>query len=201
MSRKFDSQKSTQFEYRTFNLSTFNLKISPSPIPTKPPPHWKISTSPSNSGQHIALVGKTGAGKSTLVNLLLGFIQPTSGQIRPFIHSSFITSSFHRLGSSTPAPLPRYHRRQHPPRQSGRNSRRNHHRRASRAACMNSSNRFRRNMKPSSAKAARASPADKPNASPSRAPSSKMRPSSSWMNPPPASTLKPKRCSKNPRAN
>jgi ATP-binding cassette subfamily C protein CydCD len=32
-------------------------------------------------GQHIALVGKTGAGKSTLVNLLLGFSKPTSGQI------------------------------------------------------------------------------------------------------------------------
>ena len=32
-------------------------------------------------GQHIAIVGKTGAGKSTLVNLLLGFIQPTSGEI------------------------------------------------------------------------------------------------------------------------
>ncbi|MCE9644658.1 MAG: thiol reductant ABC exporter subunit CydD [Chloroflexi bacterium] len=32
-------------------------------------------------GQQIALVGKTGAGKSTLVNLLLGFIYPTAGRI------------------------------------------------------------------------------------------------------------------------
>lgn len=35
------------------------------------------------AGQHIALIGKTGAGKSTLVNLLLGFIQPTSGNLQP----------------------------------------------------------------------------------------------------------------------
>jgi len=32
-------------------------------------------------GQHIALVGKTGAGKTTLAHLLLGFIQATSGQV------------------------------------------------------------------------------------------------------------------------
>jgi len=32
-------------------------------------------------GQHIALVGPSGAGKSTLANLLLGFMQPTSGAI------------------------------------------------------------------------------------------------------------------------
>ncbi len=36
------------------------------------------------AGQHIALVGKTGAGKSTLANLLLGFIQPSSGKIATY---------------------------------------------------------------------------------------------------------------------
>src|SRR5688500_12149264 len=34
-----------------------------------------------SSGQHIALVGPSGAGKTTLVNLLLGFVQPPSGKI------------------------------------------------------------------------------------------------------------------------
>jgi ATP-binding cassette subfamily C protein CydCD len=33
------------------------------------------------AGQQIALVGASGAGKTTLVNLLLGFVQPTSGTI------------------------------------------------------------------------------------------------------------------------
>lgn len=34
------------------------------------------------SGSSIGLVGKTGAGKSTLVDILLGLLEPTSGQIR-----------------------------------------------------------------------------------------------------------------------
>ena len=44
-----------------------------------------------NTGQHIALVGASGAGKSTLVSLLLGFIQPTTGQV--ITHT--LSSTFH----------------------------------------------------------------------------------------------------------
>jgi ATP-binding cassette, subfamily C, bacterial CydCD len=40
------------------------------------------------AGQHIALVGKTGAGKSTLAYLLLGFMQPSAGQIQTQTTSS-----------------------------------------------------------------------------------------------------------------
>jgi ATP-binding cassette subfamily C protein CydCD len=34
------------------------------------------------AGQKIALVGRSGAGKSTLVGLLLGFLQPSAGEVR-----------------------------------------------------------------------------------------------------------------------
>jgi ATP-binding cassette subfamily C protein CydCD len=44
-----------------------------------------------NTGDQIALIGKTGAGKSTLASLLLGFIQPTSGSI--LVNQSPITNA------------------------------------------------------------------------------------------------------------
>jgi ATP-binding cassette subfamily C protein CydCD len=40
------------------------------------------------AGQHVALVGKTGAGKTTLAHLLLGFIQPTLGQLKTHYRTS-----------------------------------------------------------------------------------------------------------------
>jgi len=34
------------------------------------------------AGEHVALVGESGSGKTTILNLLLGFIQPNQGEIR-----------------------------------------------------------------------------------------------------------------------
>ncbi len=39
------------------------------------------SRSPSNGGEHIAVLGPSGAGKSTLLNLIAGFLTPASGTL------------------------------------------------------------------------------------------------------------------------
>ena len=42
---------------------------------------WSTSTSRSRRARNVAIVGETGAGKSTLVNLVCRFFEPTEGQV------------------------------------------------------------------------------------------------------------------------
>ncbi|HET6822465.1 MAG TPA: thiol reductant ABC exporter subunit CydC, partial [Anaerolineales bacterium] len=56
-----------------------------------------------DTGQHIALVGPSGAGKSTLVNLLLGFVSPSSGTISV---NGYVTITNNREASPADQLLP-----------------------------------------------------------------------------------------------
>ncbi len=61
---------------RIRDIEIFDLSFS---YPDDSTPALKNINLRIKAGQHIALVGPSGAGKSTIVNMLLGFIRPTTG--------------------------------------------------------------------------------------------------------------------------
>ncbi|MBI3739604.1 MAG: thiol reductant ABC exporter subunit CydD, partial [Chloroflexi bacterium] len=64
-----------------FRISNIELSNITYTYPSETRPALEDISLTINAGQHIALVGKTGAGKTTLANLLLHFMEPTHGQI------------------------------------------------------------------------------------------------------------------------
>ena len=73
------TSKVEDVRHSTFDLRLENVSFT---YPDDSTPALENINLTIKAGQHIAIIGKTGAGKSTLVNLLLGFIQPSSGNIQ-----------------------------------------------------------------------------------------------------------------------
>ncbi len=82
----YDQNVNIDFEHNGFqsHLLVSNLDYSYPESPNKALQNISLEVKP---GANIAIVGPSGAGKSTLVDLILGIITPTSGQISISGHS------------------------------------------------------------------------------------------------------------------
>jgi ATP-binding cassette, subfamily C, bacterial CydCD len=87
---KVDSEQLTVDSNQSAKISSISFENVTFTYPNETTPALQSINLKIEKGQQIALVGKTGAGKSTLVQLLLGFIQPTQGSIN---YQSPITNS------------------------------------------------------------------------------------------------------------
>jgi ATPase subunit of ABC transporter with duplicated ATPase domains len=52
-----------------------------------------------NMDSRVALVGANGTGKSTLLKLMLGELEPTDGEVRSLAHALTLASSLPRAGT------------------------------------------------------------------------------------------------------